>query len=167
MDVNNLLSGFIGSFLGVAAGFLGAVYLDWRRGRHERRTHILALMREILSNNVRVQLLLKEGRREGRLEDQAWRELRVPLAGELPSELYNKVASRYDTLVSVRRAYDNTSDGDVDEEGQERLRLWAEGMMEENERLRAETGDEEGLLRAVRRRERRHADRLENNRSKE
>ena len=47
------------------------------------------------------------------------------------------------------------------------MRLWAEGMMEENERLRAETGDEEGLLRAVRRRQRRHADRLENSRSKE
>ncbi len=31
MDADSILSGFIGSFLGVAAGFLGAVYLDWRR----------------------------------------------------------------------------------------------------------------------------------------
>lgn len=58
VDVNTLISGFIGSFLGVASGFLGAIFLDWRHRRHERRTHILALMREMLSNNVRVQLLL-------------------------------------------------------------------------------------------------------------
>ena len=121
MDITNLTSAFIGSFLGVLSGFLGAVYLDWNRIRRERRTHILALMREILSNIVRLRLLLKEGRREGALEDRAWRD----------------------------------------------LRLWADEMMAEHELLRAEAGDrEQGLLRALRRRERRHAERQENTNAK-
>ena len=49
----------------------------------------------------------------------------------------------------------------------ETLRHWASGMMEENERLRAEMGDAEGLVRALRRRERRRADRLENGSARE
>ena len=168
MDVNTLISGFIGSFLGVASGFLGAVFLDWRHRRHERRTHILALMREMLSNNVRVQLLLKEGRREGAIEDRAWRELRVPLAGELSMEFYNRLASRYDAFVLMRRYYDELEDHE-DESGEEheKLRDWAAGMMEENERLRAEMGDAKGLVRALRCRDRRHVDRLENGSARE
>ncbi len=166
MDVTSLSSAFIGSFLGVMSGFFGAVYLDWRRNRHERRTHILALTREILSNNVRVQLLLKEGRREGGLEDRAWRELRIGLAGELPMEFYNRLASRYDVFGTMRQAYEELSDGDADEERREKLSGWAEQMMEENDRLRVEIGfRDDGLLRVLRRRERRHAERKENNKS--
>ena len=158
MDITTLLSGFIGSFLGVASGFFGAVYLDWRRSRNERRTHILALMREILSNNVRVQLMLKEGRRDGALEDRAWRDLSVPLAGQLPSELYHRIASRYDAFGRIRRAYDEmaSEEGTGDDEARGELDKWADGMMEEHEHLRAQTGSPEGLLRALRRRARRH-----------
>ncbi len=166
MDVNTLISGFIGSFLGVASGFLGAVYLDWRHQRNERRTHILAVMREMLSNNVRIQLLLKESRREGALDDRAWRELRVPLAGQLPMEFYNRLASRYDSFITMRRIYDELHDaeeaGEDRGDDREKLRHWAAGMMEENELLRAEMGAAAGLVRALRRRERRRADRLAN-----
>jgi len=164
MDINVVLSGFIGSFLGVMSGFLGAVYLDWRHTRRERRTHIVALMREMLSNNVRVQLLLKERRREGSLEDRAWRELRVALAGELPLELYNRIASRYDALGAVRRIYDELLEGETSEEEEQRLGLWGVAMMEEHTRLRGEIGDAEGLLRAFRRRQQRQAGRINHER---
>ena len=160
MDANSIISGFIGSFLGVTAGFLGAVYLDWRHTRRERRSHILALMREILSNNVRIRLVLKEGRREGSLDDRAWRDLRVPLAGELRTELYNRIASRYDGFAQARQTYEELSNGDVDGEKAESLQAWADGMMEENELLRAEVDDRaEGLLRALNRRVRRQEER--------
>lgn len=160
MDLDTVVSGFIGSFLGVSAGFLGAIYLDWRHTRRQRRAHILALMREILSNNVRIRLVLKEGRREGTLDERAWRDLRVPLAGELPTELYNRIASRYDGLAQARQAYEELSNGDLDVERAEWLRQWADGMMEENELLRAEVTDRtEGLLRALNRRMRRHEER--------
>lgn len=160
MDANNIISGFIGSFLGVMAGFLGAVYLDWRHTRRERRSHILALMREVLSNNVRIRLVLKEGRKEGALDDRAWRDLRVPLAGELPSELYNRIASRYDGFAQARQGYEELSDGEMDGEKAEALQAWADGMMEENELLRAEVNDRaEGLLRALNRRMRRQEER--------
>lgn len=164
MDINVVLSGFIGSFLGVLSGFLGAIYLDWQRTRRERRTHIVALTRELLSNNVRIQLLLKEGRREGSLEDRAWRELRVALAGELPMEFYNRLASRYDAIGPMRKIFDELAEGEAEAESEagEKLQLWAEGMMEENERLRHEAGDSQGLMRAVRRRQHRHAERIAN-----
>lgn len=167
MDATSLISAFIGSLLGVMSGFFGAVYLEWSRNRRVRKTHILALMREMLSNNVRIQLLLKEGRREGTLDDRAWRELRVELAGELSARLYNRVATRYDAFGSMRQVYEELADGDGDEEQHEKLSAWADEMMAENELLRAETGDREGLLRALRRRERRHAERQENNNAKE
>ena len=168
MDITSLMSAFIGSLLGVMSGFMGAVYLEWNRNRRIRRTHILALMREMLSNNVRIQLLLKESRREGSLEDRAWRELRVELAGELSARLYNRVATRYDAFGSMRQVYEELADGDGGEEQHEKLRMWADEMMAENEHLRAETGDrEQGLLRALRRRERRQAERQENNNAKE
>jgi hypothetical protein len=158
MDFNNLFSAFIGAFLGVATGFLGAFFIDWQRARRERRTHILALVREMLSNNIRVQLLLKESRREGGLEDGAWRELRVPLAGELPMELYNRIASRYDELPEVRHQYEAIAQGGGGNVPTDALQRWAERMMEENERLRAEVGERrDGLMRALRRRERRLA----------
>jgi hypothetical protein len=160
MDTSTLVSGFIGSFLGVSAGFLGAVYLDWRHSNRQRRAHILALMREILSNNVRIQLVLKEGRREGPLDDRAWQELRVPLAGELPPELYNRIASRYDGFAQSRKSYEELSNGNVDEEKAEALGEWADAFMEESEWLRAEVDDRaEGLLRALNRRTRRQEER--------
>lgn len=83
-------------------------------------------------------------------------------------EMYNRLASRYDAFVTMRRCYDELEDHE-DESGEEheKLRHWAAGMMEENERLRAETGDAEGLVRALRRRERRRADRLENGNARE
>jgi hypothetical protein len=160
VDADTIISGFIGSFLGVTAGFLGAIYLDWRHTRRQRRSHILALMREILSNNVRVRLVLKEGRREGSLEDRAWQELRVPLAGELPPELYNRVASRYDGFPQARQTYADLSNANVDDDRADALEAWADAMMEENELLRAEVDDRaEGLLRALNRRMRRREDR--------
>lgn len=167
MDVNVIISGFIGSFLGVASGFLGAVYLDWRHNRRERRTHILALVREILSNNVRVRLLLNENRREGGLEDQAWKNLRVELAGDLSMDLYNRVASHYDEFANAHRLYRELGADEAwaeDDERAERLDVWMDRMMEDGERLRAEVDrDSDGLLRALRRRERRRAERHENN----
>lgn len=164
MDVDTVVSGFIGSFLGVTAGFLGAVYLDWRHTRRQRRAHILALVREILSNNVRVRLVLKEGRREGGLEDRAWHELRVPLAGELPSELYNRLASRYDGIGAARKAYEELAGEKHDDEAADSLRRWADGMMEESEWLRSHVdGSAESLLRALNRRMRRQEERQQEN----
>ena len=79
-------------------------------------------------------------------------------------EFYNRLASRYDAFGPMRQAYDKLADGDSGEERQQKLSDWAEGMMEENERLRAEVGErQDGLMRALRRRERRHAERQENN----
>lgn len=162
MDINNVISAFVGSFLGVTTGFLGAFYLEWRRNQRERRTHILAVIREMLSNNVRVQLLLKDKRREGVIEDQAWRELRVPLAGELPMDLYTRVASRYDEFLSVRKIYQELPTDEEwaeHDEGVHRLKVWADTMMEEHERLRALVdGQSDALLRALRRRQKRHAE---------
>jgi hypothetical protein len=155
MDTETVISGFIGSFLGVTTGFLGAVYLDWRHWGRQRRSHVLALMREMLSNNVRIRLALKEGRREGSLEDRAWQELRVALAGELPPELYNRIASRYDTLHHARRDYDSVCEGDAEGGPAESLERWADAMMEENELLRAEIDRAAGMLRALNRRARR------------
>ncbi len=153
MDSTTVLSGFIGSFLGVAAGFLGAVYLELNRNRRHRRSHLLALMREILSNNVRIRVLLKEGRREGSLQESAWQQLRVPLAGELKAELYNRIASRYDSLSHARQWYEQISaDDDEPPTAPASLHEWADAMMEEHELMRAELGERDGIARALRRR---------------
>lgn len=165
MDANVIISAFIGSFLGVTSGFLGAFFLDWQRTRRERRTHILALVREILSNNVRVQLLLNENRREGGLQDQAWRALRVELAGDLPMDLYSRLASHYDEFADVNHIYrelERAEEHTNNDEEARRLDVWMDRMMEDSERLRAEIErGGESLLRALRRRERREAERHE------
>ena len=54
----------------------------------------------------------------------------------------------------VRRCYDELEDHEDESDVEhEKLRNWAAGMMEENERLRAEMGDAEGRVRALRRRQ--------------
>lgn len=155
MDTTTVLSGFIGSFLGVAAGFFGAVYLDWSRTRRVRRSHLLALMREVLSNNIRIRVLLTEGRRDGSLQESAWQRLRVELAGELRAELYNRIASRYDGFNQARDWYETISSGEDEAGAHSYLHDWADAMMEEHELLRAELGAHDGVLRALRRRTKR------------
>ncbi len=115
-------------------------------------------MREILSNNVRIRVLLKEGRRHGSLQESAWQQLRVPLAGELKAEVYNRIASRYDGLPQARQWYEQISTDEAEAPtAQASLHDWADAMMEEQELLRAELGERDGLLRALRRRMRRES----------
>lgn len=124
MDISNLASGLIGSVVGAAAAFVGALYLTHRAARDRRRGVVTALLGELLMNSSRAVAVVAGRVSEGvaAYSTSVWDEAKFEIAQFASRRLFAKLLGVYGSAEVASLATKQLQSGDSSYE--QVIRLW-------------------------------------------
>jgi hypothetical protein len=130
VEVSNLLSGLIGSAIGVVGGFAGAFFIELWRVRRTRVGIVHAMLGELQGNaGCATQRILHGVRGPNRIgmrfSSQTWQVAKFDLAQFVPGNLYRELLFIYDTLPMVEGL--SEASGSLDDV-KDSARDWIEGV---------------------------------------